>query len=219
MNVQSLAVQLNWPRQRRQRQRRTASSYYISISLLLRGRKATWQPKVCRWLLLASICCFSRKNAKIYFLILIRTDWDMHFYATVIFLETLLRWLIQKRTILGKKILEETCPTRLWQLAEFRLFIPLWLVRAQFGFMNWSPSWIALHTTPIEQDAESWDLTRRFGWPTLHTGQFVVNTIKLMNSQHSQMGSGTEKRCSHNLQSGHPAWWSAGNRCFSQTKY
>ena len=23
--------------------------------------------------------------------------------------------------------------------------------------------------------------------------------------------SGTEKRCSHNLQSGHPAWWSADN--------
>ena len=23
--------------------------------------------------------------------------------------------------------------------------------------------------------------------------------------------SGTEKRCSHNLQSGHPAWWSAEN--------
>ena len=22
---------------------------------------------------------------------------------------------------------------------------------------------------------------------------------------------GTEKRCSHNLQSGHPAWWSANN--------
>ena len=51
------------------------------------------------------------------------------------------------------------------------------------------------------------------------TGQFVVNTIKLMNSQHSQTGSGTEKRCSHNLQSGHPAWWSAGNRCFSHTNY
>ena len=31
--------------------------------------------------------------------------------------------------------------------------------------------------------------------------------------------SGTEKRCSHNLQSGHPAWWSAGNRFFSHTKY
>ena len=31
--------------------------------------------------------------------------------------------------------------------------------------------------------------------------------------------SGIEKRCSHNLQSGHPAWWSAGNRCFSHTKY
>ena len=27
--------------------------------------------------------------------------------------------------------------------------------------------------------------------------------------------SGTENRCSHNLQSGHPAWWSAGNWCFS----
>ena len=23
--------------------------------------------------------------------------------------------------------------------------------------------------------------------------------------------SGTEKRCSHNLQSGHPAWWTADN--------
>ena len=23
--------------------------------------------------------------------------------------------------------------------------------------------------------------------------------------------SGTEKRCSHNLQNGHPAWWSADN--------
>ena len=31
--------------------------------------------------------------------------------------------------------------------------------------------------------------------------------------------SGTERRCSHNLQSGHPAWWSAGNRCFSHTNY
>ena len=31
--------------------------------------------------------------------------------------------------------------------------------------------------------------------------------------------SGTEKRCSHNLQSGHPAWWSAGNWCFSHSKY
>ena len=30
---------------------------------------------------------------------------------------------------------------------------------------------------------------------------------------------GTEKRCSHNLQSGHPAWWSAGNWCFSNSKY
>ena len=28
--------------------------------------------------------------------------------------------------------------------------------------------------------------------------------------------SGTEKPCSHNLQSGHPAWWSAGNRCSSE---
>ena len=48
-------------------------------------------------------------------------------------------------------------------------------------------------------------------WMAYFTGQFVVNTIKLMNSQHSQTGSGTEKRCSHNLQSGHPAWWSADN--------
>ena len=56
-------------------------------------------------------------------------------------------------------------------------------------------------------------------WMAYFTGQFVVNTIKLTNSQHSQTGSGTEKRCSHNLQSGHPAWWSAGNRCFSHTKY
>ena len=27
--------------------------------------------------------------------------------------------------------------------------------------------------------------------------------------------SGTEKRCSHNLQGGQPSWWSAGNWCFS----
>ena len=34
------------------------------------------------------------------------------------------------------------------------------------------------------------------------------------------MRSGTEKRCSHNLQSGHPAWWSADNcRFFSHSKY
>ena len=26
-----------------------------------------------------------------------------------------------------------------------------------------------------------------------------------------EMRSGTEKRCSHNLQSGHPVWWSADN--------
>ena len=26
-------------------------------------------------------------------------------------------------------------------------------------------------------------------------------------------GYGTEKRCSHNLQSGHLAWWSADNCC------
>ena len=26
--------------------------------------------------------------------------------------------------------------------------------------------------------------------------------------------SGTEKRCSHNLQSGHPVWWSADNCIF-----
>ena len=26
-----------------------------------------------------------------------------------------------------------------------------------------------------------------------------------------EMGSGTEKRCSHNLQRGHPAWWSVDN--------
>ena len=31
--------------------------------------------------------------------------------------------------------------------------------------------------------------------------------------------SGTEKRCSHNLQDGHHAWWSAGNWRFSHTKY
>ena len=31
--------------------------------------------------------------------------------------------------------------------------------------------------------------------------------------------SGTEKQFSNNLQGGHPAWWSAGNWCFSHTKY
>ena len=31
--------------------------------------------------------------------------------------------------------------------------------------------------------------------------------------------SGTKKRCSHNLQSSHPAWWSAGNCTFSHSKY
>ena len=33
--------------------------------------------------------------------------------------------------------------------------------------------------------------------------------------------SGTEKRCSHNLQSGHPSWWSADNSStdFTHGKY
>ena len=31
--------------------------------------------------------------------------------------------------------------------------------------------------------------------------------------------SGTEKRCSHNLQSGHPAWWSADNYSIFPTVY
>ena len=30
--------------------------------------------------------------------------------------------------------------------------------------------------------------------------------------------SGTEKRCSHNLQGGHPAWWSADNYSISTIK-
>ena len=39
-------------------------------------------------------------------------------------------------------------------------------------------------------------------------------TNKWLNSETGGGGetrSGTEKRCSHNLQSGHPAWWSADN--------
>ena len=33
------------------------------------------------------------------------------------------------------------------------------------------------------------------------------DTVKIFHKRRS----GTEKRCSHNLQSGHPTWWSADN--------
>ena len=52
----------------------------------------------------------------------------------------------------------------------------------------------------------------------LTTGQrsFTYRGAKLWNQGGGGGGgeetrSGTEKRCSHNLQSGHPAWWSADN--------
>ena len=54
-------------------------------------------------------------------------------------------------------------------------------------------------------------------------GRYVGRNIRLVNDvvqqtkiQNIPRGggesrSGTEKRCSHNLQSGRPAWWSADN--------
>ena len=51
-------------------------------------------------------------------------------------------------------------------------------------------------------------------------GRCISENIRLLavssNIQQEKTGgeetrSGTEKRCSHNLQSGHPAWWSADN--------
>ena len=41
---------------------------------------------------------------------------------------------------------------------------------------------------------------------------FIVNVNSGMKQgRGEETSSGTEKRCSHNLQSGHPAWWSADN--------
>ena len=37
---------------------------------------------------------------------------------------------------------------------------------------------------------------------------FIVNS-GMKQGRGEETSSGTEKRCSHNLQSGHPAWWSA----------
>ena len=40
---------------------------------------------------------------------------------------------------------------------------------------------------------------------------FNVNSGMKQGGGGEETRSGTEKRCSHNLQSGHPAWWSADN--------
>ena len=42
---------------------------------------------------------------------------------------------------------------------------------------------------------------------------FIVNVNSGMKQGGGgeEMRSGTKKRCSHNLQSGHPAWWSVDN--------
>ena len=41
---------------------------------------------------------------------------------------------------------------------------------------------------------------------------FIFNVNSGMKQgRGEETSSGTEKRCSHNLQSGHPAWWSADN--------
>ena len=39
----------------------------------------------------------------------------------------------------------------------------------------------------------------------------IVNNNNIWSGGGKETRSGTEKRCSHNLQSGHPAWWSADN--------
>ena len=39
---------------------------------------------------------------------------------------------------------------------------------------------------------------------------FPIRTVRV-EKNHKIWWSGTEKRCSHNLQSCHPAWWSADN--------
>ena len=39
----------------------------------------------------------------------------------------------------------------------------------------------------------------------------VLEGVRCYQAGGKETRSGTEKRCSHNLQSGHPAWWSADN--------
>ena len=43
------------------------------------------------------------------------------------------------------------------------------------------------------------------------TQNATVKKIKTKYTGGEETRSGTEKRCSRNLQSGHPAWWSADN--------
>ena len=44
-----------------------------------------------------------------------------------------------------------------------------------------------------------------FGWTV------YIKLSKLQGWRRGETRSGTEKRCSHNLQGGHLAWWSADN--------
>ena len=39
----------------------------------------------------------------------------------------------------------------------------------------------------------------------------MIISKRIIQGRGGETSSGTEKQCSHNLQSGHPAWWSADN--------
>ena len=48
-------------------------------------------------------------------------------------------------------------------------------------------------------------------WYYHNIGIYVHGKIRFEPGGGGETRSGTEKQCSHNLQSSHPAWWSADN--------